>query len=431
MLNSLAIRLCGGAPLLICMLAVAAPATRPTTAPATQPAIYFNTNFQGGSLGTIEAAGRDTDGRDTYRLHVAGQYDQRGHNRQANWYFFRIDSARGREMTLTFVDLVGEYNDRPGALPYGPDIIPVFSTDRVHWTHFPPEQVKWDAENKEMTLRVSPKADAFWIAHIPPYVLTDLQALLELAEHSPVARVETIGKTCGGRDMPMVTITDFATEDANKKCIWLQARQHAWEAGTSWAMDGAIRFLLSDDPMAAALRKKTVFRFTPMIDLDGVATGKVRFNANGYDFNRHWTEVDLRNPQMLKLMPEIWYPKKAIAAAHAVGPKIDLMINLHNTETGEYLDTSVDDEQVFGRFQKVFDGLVDHTDFDPSKKLEKPRKGGVIRPPGDTTDSMWATHRVPVALMELRVGTVKKLGHRRTIEDWQRFGRELITEMAK
>ena len=36
-------------------------------------------------------------------------------------------------------------------------------------------------------------------------------------------------------------------------------------------------------------------------------------------------------------MPEIWYVKKAIASHVNARRKIHLMLNLHNTETGEYL----------------------------------------------------------------------------------------------
>ena len=79
--------------------------------------------------------------------------------------------------------------------------------------------------------------------------------------------------------------------------------------------------------------------FTPMLDPDGCATGKVRFNANGYDLNRHWDEVDLRRKELLQRMPEIWYAKKAIVDFVDSGRQIDLMLNLHNTETSEYLET--------------------------------------------------------------------------------------------
>ena len=46
-----------------------------------------------------------------------------------------------------------------------------------------------------------------------------------------------------------------------------------------------------------ALREKIVFKFTPMVDLDGCANGQVRSNANGFDVNQHWAQVDLRHPQ--------------------------------------------------------------------------------------------------------------------------------------
>ena len=65
-------------------------------------------------------------------------------------------------------------------------------------------------------------------------------------------------------------------------------------------------FLASEDARAREIRRGCVFRFTPMVDVDGCFEGKVRFNAHGYDVNRHWDEVDLRNKELLRLMPEIW-----------------------------------------------------------------------------------------------------------------------------
>ena len=51
-------------------------------------------------------------------------------------------------------------------------------------------------------------------------------------------------------------------------------RQHAWEAGSSWVADGAIRFLLSDAADAARLRDRAIFQIFPMADPDGVADGR-------------------------------------------------------------------------------------------------------------------------------------------------------------
>ena len=395
-----------------------------STAPATRPAaedrpITFNTNFEGGSIGRIEKLSPTR-----FRCHVAGQHDERGRNRQASWYFFRMDNVRGREITLTLTDFVGEYNDRPGAVPAGPDIIPVFSDDGRTWRHF--SAGEWDDAKKEMTLTFRPESDTLWLAHIPPYTPSDLDRLLADVARHPHAVVEVIGKTARGRDLHMVTVTDPDVADDKKKSLWLQARQHAWEAGTSHVMEGALRFITSDAPEARELRKAAVFRFTPMVDVDGCHAGKVRFNANGYDVNRHWDVVDVRRGEFLRKMPEIWYTKKAIVAAMAArgGRGIDLLVNMHNTETGEYVESNVQDPQSAAAVTRLYELLVANTRFDPSRKPQ-------LRDEPTTTMNVLARqHGVPVVLMELRIGTVKKLGRRPTVQDRLDFGRELVATMA-
>jgi hypothetical protein len=274
-------------------------------ASSSQSAITFNTNFEGGSLGKIEVLG---DGR--FVCAVEGQYDEHGRNRQANWYDFRMDGVKDRNIRLTLTDFVGEYDGRPGACAMNADTIPVFSVDNEHWQHFP--SMEWDPIKKQATLSFTLEQDRIWIAHVPPYTHSKLLRLLEELSRLPAARIEVIGKTVQGRDLHVVTVTNFKVDDREKRTVWLQARQHAWEAGTSYVMEGALRFISADDPMARGLRDQVVFKFTPMVDPDGCATGKVRFNANGYDVNRHWDEVDLRRKEYLAQMPEIWYVKKAI-----------------------------------------------------------------------------------------------------------------------
>ena len=401
-------------------LAAAPPVTRPA---AEAEPITFNTNFEGGSIGRIEKLSETS-----FRCHVAGQHDERGRNRQASWYYFRMDRVRGREIAVTLTDFVGEYNDKPGAVPAGPDIVPVFSEDGRSWQHFP--SAAWDEAKKEVTLALRPEADSVWIAQIPPYTPSDLERLLADVGRHPHVVIEVIGKTARGRDIQMVTVTDPDAPDEGKKSLWLQARQHAWEAGTSQVAEGALRFVTSDTPEARELRKANVLRFTPMVDVDGCFEGKVRFNANGYDVNRHWDEVDLRRGELLRKMPEIWYTKKAILAAHATrgGRGIDLLVNMHNTETAEYVETQVTEPDAVAAVTRLQDLLVADTAFDPSRKLE-PRRGPL--PPTTTTNVLSRLHGVPVVLMELRIGTSKKLGRRPTVEDRLKFGRDLIVTMAR
>jgi hypothetical protein len=396
--------------LLTCLTLIAA---------AEPPQITFNTNFEGGSLGRIEKISPTE-----FRCHVAGQHDQRGRNRQASWYYFRLDHLAGQKITITLTDLIGEYNDKPGAVPAGPDILPVFSENGQTWQHFPTGA--WDNEKKEMTLTLQSQSDTVWIAHVPPYTPADLAKLLADVSRHPHATVEVIGKTARGRDLHLITITDPDTPDDQKHSLWLQARQHAWEAGTSHVAEGALRFLTSDDSKSKDLRRQNVFRFTPMVDPDGCAEGKVRFNANGYDVNRHWDTVDLRHKEFLLTMPEIWYTKKAILAAAKSQPRgLDLLVNLHNTETNEYLETYARDDRSIATIRRLHDLLTKNTTFDPSKDL------AIRKEPTSTTNTLSRDHNIPVVLMEQRIAPGKKLGQRPTIEDRLQFGRDLIQAMAQ
>jgi hypothetical protein len=336
-----------------------------------------------------------------------------------------MEGVKGRDISLTLTDLVGEYNGKPGACPMNADTIPVFSDDDEHWRHFP--AMEWDDQKKEATLRFRPEQDQIWIAHVPPYPHSRLLRLLKELDRLESTRVEVIGKTVLGRDLHLITVTNFQIAGEQKKTVWLQARQHAWEAGTSHVMEAALRFIASDDPLARGLREQVVFKFTPMMDPDGCALGKVRFNAHGYDVNRHWDEVDLRRKEHLARMPEIWYVKKAILSHLNSGRRIDLMLNLHNTETNEYLETLADDPRsraVMGRFLKQ---LSEATTFDPGP-------GQLLRVgsrPDHSTNSLHTERMIPVMLMEQRIGTSKKLGRRPTVEDRQTFGKELIRIMGQ
>jgi hypothetical protein len=190
-------------------------------------------------------------------------------------------------------------------------------------------------------------------------------------------------------------------------------------------MEGALRSVTADDPRARALRRRVVFRFTPMVDPDGCAEGRVRFNANGYDVNRHWDEVDLRHKAYLARMPEIWYVKKAIGAWVDSGRKIDLMINLHNTETAEYLSTMAGDPASRAIVARLSDRLLRETTFRPSH-------GPVLgdRPDG-SANVLHAEKGILILLMEQRIAKDPRTGRPPTVEDRLRFGEQLVRIMAE
>ncbi len=387
--------------------------------PAAKP-VLFNTAFESASIGLIEKI-RETE----FRLHIRGQQDSRGRNRQATWFYFRMDDVAGRELTLRLASWKGEYNDRPANSPAGEWFRPVVSEDNRVWTHVP--AAAWDKAKDEITVSVKPRGNTVWLAHIPPYPHTRVLELVADAARSTHARTEVIGQSVLGRDLHLVTVTNFARPDAGKKVVWLQARQHAWECGTSFLVEGAMKFVLSDDAAAQTLRDQAIFKFVPMINPDSVVRGEVRFNANGFDPNRQWDEVDLRTKAWHERNPEIWYVKKALLAQHAQQP-IAVAVNLHNTEMSEYFETMVDAEPQLATMQRLFESLVSKTSFDPSQpgKLRIFAGSG----PANTTNSIWREAKIPMALMEQRIGPSNKLGRIATTEDRLAFGRQLIALMA-
>src|SRR5262245_1333003 len=172
--------------------------------------VTFSTAFEGSSIGRIEKIDETT-----FRVHVLGQQDERGRNRAATWYCFRMDHVQGRDLTITLTDFVGEYNDVPGSTPMNDKIRPAMSEDGRTWSHA--EDMTWDTEKKEATVRLKPKQDSVWLATQAMYPHSRLVALVEELKHLPYVRVETIGKSVQGRDLIMLTITDFEKPDANKK----------------------------------------------------------------------------------------------------------------------------------------------------------------------------------------------------------------------
>jgi hypothetical protein len=386
--------------------------------PVTAKPISIHTNFEGGALGKIEQVNAAH-----FRCGVKGESDQDGRNRQANWYYFRVDGARGKPLTIDMVDLPGEYNYRPNRGAVTGDTLPWVSEDSHHWK--PIETVEYQADKPLLRIRITPRTNQIWIAHVPPYTNQHLQRLLQSFKTHPHLRQQTIGKTVQGRELLLLTITDERVPLADKKVIWLMFRQHSWEAGSSWAGDGAIRFLLSRAPKAEIMRQTAVFKILPLCDPDGVARGGVRFNANGYDLNRNWDAVDEQK------MPEIAAQRKAILDWVDSGNRVDMFLSLHNTETAEYLDGPPNAGRYRSLMERFFKLLSAGKTFAPTRPPQAAEASTTPGKPGRMTvvQGLYKDRQLPAFLIEQRITRHPKLGRQPTPEDRQQFGAELVQAM--
>lgn len=379
--------------------------------------IRVATDFEGGNIGKVEILSNDH-----VRCAVQGETDQDHRNRQPSWFYFRLDGVAGRELTIDLTDLAGEYNYRAHKGTGLRNMRPVFSHDDRTWRHV--DSSEWDENTSTIRIRVKPSADRIWIARLAPYTTQHLKRLLDDLGTHPHLQQSIVGKTVEGRPMLLLTITNPEIADSGKKVVWLMARQHAWETGTSWVAEGALRFVLSDDPAAVQIRDRYIFKVFPMADPDGVVRGGVRFNAHGYDLNRNWDAVDPR------LMPEIHAQRKAILEWLDGGNRIDLFLALHNTESADFIEGPSAAQPLAERFWKL---LVEGTTF---HSPQAPRKDApVTTTPGmkgrmTVYQALAHERQVPAFLMEQMVDESPRLSRPPTVADRLDFGAGLVRAMC-
>jgi len=384
--------------------------------------IAVSASFEGGSVGRVEHVAPDY-----LKCAVKGQADQNNRNRQANWYYFRLDNLPASEVRIDFTDLVGEYNFRPGSHSVTRNSRPVYSYDNRTWKHFTDDQASWDEKEIQLTIRFKPERRTMWIAHTMPYTRRELDRLLKDVGGHPHLKRSVAGKTVHGREVPLLTITDPSVPESGKKVVWLMARQHAWETGTSFAADGAVRFLLSKDAEAAQLRRTTIFQVMPVFDMDGMAEGAVRFNVNGYDNNRNWDTVDP------KLMPEIAGTRQTMLTWLDAGHRIDLFLAMHNTENTDYVEGPI--SRGGPAMKAMADDLVSRlratTNFyDPRSPRDSMGRGTIDKGRMTVNQGLFSERKISAFLMELMVEKHPGLGRPRTAQDFSEFGAGLAKCLA-
>jgi len=384
-------------------------------------AVSVHTNFEAGNIGKVERLSENH-----IRCAVTGETDQDGRNRQPSWFYFRLEGVGGREMTVDITDLHGEYNYKPHKGTGLRNMRPVYSYDDKQWRHV--GKVEWLDNESTIRIRFKAEKDRVWIARQPPYTMQDLARLLKELRGHPHLKQETIGKSVEGRPMLLLTVTNPKVADGNKKVLWLMARQHSWESGTSWVAEGFLRYLLSTDAEASKLRDQFIVKVLPACDPDGVVRGGVRFNNHGYDLNRNWDAVDEEK------MPEIASQRKAILGWVDSGRPIHLFLTLHNTESADFiagpLTAGGPKVRALGeRLQKLLD---DTTTFyapkgarDMTETTTPGMKGRM-----SVTQGLWADREIPAFLMELMVDRSEKLGREPTVQDRLEFGAALVRAMT-
>jgi murein tripeptide amidase MpaA len=103
--------------------------------------------------------------------------------------------------------------------------------------------------------------------------------------------------------------------------VWVQARQHAWESGSSWVARGFMEWVLGDSEKAETLRWSAEIMGVPVMDVDNTATGNGGKDALPYDHNRDWSDL----PNLNETKAAQARVKDLIQAG-----RMDVFLDLHN-----------------------------------------------------------------------------------------------------
>jgi hypothetical protein len=232
------------------------------------------------------------------------------------WWSLRLEGvSAGQEITLEVQAQVKPF--RPNTVLNAswcqPDFASV-SHDGKTWRHT--AKAERTAE-KIAVYKIKAEGTSLWLAWGPPFVPADAEKLLAevQAKLGDEAERFELAKTRDGRPVNGIRIGKV---DAPKQ-VWVNARQHAWEAGGAWVGRGLLEWMASDE--AKALRSQCCVHFIPIMDVDNVTLGAGGKEAMPRDHNRDWADEPI--------YPEVAAAQRMIAEIHKKHG-LDAYIDLHN-----------------------------------------------------------------------------------------------------
>lgn len=213
--------------------------------------------------------------------------------------------------------------------------VPVYSYDRRTWHRFEDSEVSQpDAMSTKVVKQFA--RSTVWMARFYPYTFTDQTSYLRRIDRSRFLSREVVGTTAQGRPLEVLTITDRGVPDTGKLRIWIHARSHPAETGSSFLLEGLIDLLLSRDSDAERLREQFVFSIMPMHNIDGVVIGNYRTTPASENLENLWLR-DPADPFLLRASAprEIHVLRDAIAATMTAPDAIPVSIalNLHSSNS--------------------------------------------------------------------------------------------------
>ncbi|MEI9808026.1 MAG: M14 family zinc carboxypeptidase [Bacteroidota bacterium] len=171
------------------------------------------------------------------------------------------------------------------------------------------------------------RSERVWFAYNFPYTSHHAENLL-IPQALKDQNTQVI-ELCKSRNKRSVKAIRLKQYNGQKKYgIWLQARAHAFESGSSWVIHYLALWLLSDNSLAISLRQCADITVVPIVDADGVFEGRTGKNASPYDHGRSWSEEDQYWPELDAI--------KSMVSENVEQDLMDLFLDIHGPGGGHH-----------------------------------------------------------------------------------------------
>jgi hypothetical protein len=220
-------------------------------------------NFPGGNI-VVESINEDS---------VYLHQDLRDNETDWFYWYFSAQNAAGRTVRFNFTGSRA-FTARG----------PAFSTDYgTTWNWLGIDSL----EGNSFIYTFGPDENHTLFSVAIPYTEADWNAFLHgLGEKRVLVGIGSLGFTFQGR--PVETLRLGCLDQLPEHRVVVTARHHCCETMGSYALEGLISFVLSDDPAAIRLREQTELLVVPFMDKDGVENGDQGKNRRPRDHNRDY-----------------------------------------------------------------------------------------------------------------------------------------------
>ena len=283
--------------------------------------IIVSSNFDCGSIDTLKEVSPDfLLGKTKHWI----QADNIGN--QYYWFYFKLENVLDKVVTIKLTDMIGNYRGTIHTV-YDNRTQPVYSYDQLHWERI--SNVHYDKERHVFVFTQKFINRAVWIAYAHPYPYSREEEFVSSLRSKPNITITKLGSTKESRDINLLTITDNLIPDTVKKVVLITALQHSGEYTSGFIVEGMVDFLLSNDPVAIAARKESIYKIVPMLNPDGIHNGMTRYNTNHEDLNTEWDDdtIDTINTPV---EPEVDCVKLWLRNWTKQGSPINMHIDLHS-----------------------------------------------------------------------------------------------------